>query len=109
MVDNRPGAGGAVGTAVVAKSPADGYTLLVSGSPHAINPVVYAKLPYDSLKDFVEIAPLAALYQALVVSPTAGLKKRNSPKSFSVPMNSKNFGRWSYQATSPRSHSTRVN
>jgi tripartite-type tricarboxylate transporter receptor subunit TctC len=74
VVDNRPGAGSAVGTAVVAKSPADGYTLLVSGSPHTINPAIYAKLPYDSLKDFVPIAPLAALYQVLVVSPTAGVK-----------------------------------
>jgi tripartite-type tricarboxylate transporter receptor subunit TctC len=74
VVDNRPGAGSSVGTAVVAKSPADGYTLLVSGSPHTINPAIYAKLPYDSLKDFVPIAPLAALYQVLVVSPTAGVK-----------------------------------
>ena len=74
VVDNRPGAGGVVGTAAVARSPADGYTLLVSGSPHAANPAVYAKLPYDTLKDFVEIAPLAALYQVLVVSPTAGVK-----------------------------------
>jgi tripartite-type tricarboxylate transporter receptor subunit TctC len=74
VVDNRPGAGGAVGTAVVAKSPADGYTLLISGSLHATNPAVYSKLPYDTLNDFVEIVPLAALYQALVVAPSAGVK-----------------------------------
>jgi tripartite-type tricarboxylate transporter receptor subunit TctC len=74
VVDNRPGAGGSVGTAAAAKSPPDGYTLLVSGSAHATNAAVYARLPYDTLKDFVEIAPLAALYQVLVVSPTAGVK-----------------------------------
>ena len=74
VVDNRPGAGGALGTAAAAKSSADGYTLLVSGSLHASNPALYTKLPYDSLKDFAEIAPLAALYQALVISPTAGVK-----------------------------------
>jgi tripartite-type tricarboxylate transporter receptor subunit TctC len=74
VVDNRSGAGGVVGTATVAKSAADGYTLLVSGSAHAINSAIYAKLPYDTLNDFVEIAPLAALYQVLVLPPTAGIK-----------------------------------
>lgn len=74
VIDNRSGAGGTVGTAVVAKSSPDGYTLLVSGSPHAQSPAVYARLPYDPLKDFIEIAPLAALYQVVVVSPTAGVK-----------------------------------
>jgi len=78
VVENRPGAGTLVGTALVAKSPADGYTLLVGSPGHAINPVVYAKLPYDTLKDFVEIAPLARLVQVLVVAPSAGV--RNVPE-----------------------------
>ncbi len=74
VVDNRPGAGGAIGTAIVAKSPADGYTLLIVGNSHAVNPALYSNLPYDTVRDFVEIAPLAALYQALVIAPSASLK-----------------------------------
>jgi tripartite-type tricarboxylate transporter receptor subunit TctC len=74
VVDNRPGAGGTVGTAMVAKSAADGYTLLVAASNHALNPVLYTNLPYDTAKDFVEIVPLAAMYEALVVAPSAGVK-----------------------------------
>jgi tripartite-type tricarboxylate transporter receptor subunit TctC len=74
LVDNRPGAGGTVGTAIVARSAADGYTLLIAGNGHAVNPALYAKLPYDTSRDFIEIAPLAALFQVLVVSPSAGLK-----------------------------------
>ena len=74
VVDNRSGAGGSVGTAIVARAPADGYTLLVSGSSHAVNPVLYSKLPYDTLKDFTDIASIAALYQVIVVAPSAGVK-----------------------------------
>ena len=74
VVDNRPGAGGTIGTGMVARSPADGYTLLVAASNHAMNLALYTNLPYDKFKDFVEIAPLAVLYQALVVAPSAGVK-----------------------------------
>jgi tripartite-type tricarboxylate transporter receptor subunit TctC len=74
VIDNRPGAGGVVGTAVVAKAPADGYTLLVVGNSHAVNPALYANLPYDTLKDFTAIAPLARLDLALVVAPSAGIR-----------------------------------
>lgn len=74
VVDNRPGAGGTLGTGIVARSPADGYTLLVAASNHAVNLALYNNLPYDTFKDFLEIAPLAALYEALVVSPSAGVR-----------------------------------
>jgi tripartite-type tricarboxylate transporter receptor subunit TctC len=74
VIDNRPGAGGVVGTAVVAKAPADGYTLLIVGNSHAVNPALYANLPYDGLKDFTAIAPLARLDLALVIAPSAGIK-----------------------------------
>jgi tripartite-type tricarboxylate transporter receptor subunit TctC len=74
VVDNRPGAGGTLGTGIVARSPTDGYTLLVAASNHAVNLALYNNLPYDTFKDFLEIAPLAALYEALVVSPSAGVK-----------------------------------
>ncbi|MGH9719684.1 MAG: tripartite tricarboxylate transporter substrate binding protein, partial [Bryobacteraceae bacterium] len=74
VVDNRSGAGGTIGTAIVAKAPPDGYTVLISGSSHAANPSVYATLPYDALNDFMGIAPLASLPQALLVAPSAGVK-----------------------------------
>jgi tripartite-type tricarboxylate transporter receptor subunit TctC len=74
VVDNRPGAGGTLGTAIVAKSPSDGYTLLVAASNHALNQLLYTKLPYDTFNDFTEITPLAALYEALVAAPSAGVK-----------------------------------
>jgi tripartite-type tricarboxylate transporter receptor subunit TctC len=74
VVDNRPGAGGTLGTGIVARSPADGYTLLVAASNHAVNLALYNNLPYDTFKDFLEIAPLAALYEALIVAPSAGVK-----------------------------------
>ena len=74
VVENRTGAGGTVGAGVVAKSPADGYTLLVNSSAHTVTPALYSSLPYDTLKDFVEIAPLANLGEVLVVAPSAGVK-----------------------------------
>ena len=74
VVDNRPGAGGTIGAGVVAKSPADGYTLLVHSAAHAYNPSIYPALPYDTVKDFVEVVPLAGQPNVLVVSPSAGIK-----------------------------------
>jgi len=55
VIDNRPGAGGALGTDVVAKSPPDGYTILHTSSSHASLPVLYKSLPYDAVKDFTPI------------------------------------------------------
>lgn len=74
VVDNRTGAGGTIGTALVAKSPADGYTLLISSSAHVSNPMLYVKPPYDASKDFVVIAPLVRLVNVLVVAPSLGVK-----------------------------------
>src|SRR5436305_14598251 len=58
VVENKPGGGAIVATEYVAKSAPDGYTLLVGASGMAINPAVYAKLPYDSVRDFVAISEL---------------------------------------------------
>jgi tripartite-type tricarboxylate transporter receptor subunit TctC len=74
VVDNRFGAGGTLGTAIVARAPADGYTLLVSGSSHTVNTALYVRLPYDTLRDFTNIASIAALYQVIVVAPSVGVK-----------------------------------
>jgi len=74
VVDNRPGAGGTIGTAIVAKSPPDGYTLLVNSAAHAYNPWIYPTLSFDAVKDFVDIAPLAGQPNVLVVAPSTGYK-----------------------------------
>jgi len=58
IVENRPGAGGLIGTQVVAKSEADGYTLLVQSASHAANSAIYKSLPYNPLKDFIDVARL---------------------------------------------------
>jgi len=74
VIENRPGAGGTVGAAVVAKSTPDGYTLLVHSAGHVANPAIYKELPYDTLKDFAGVTPLASLPNVLVVSPGKGYK-----------------------------------
>ena len=71
IAENRAGAGGSIGSREVAVAAPDGYTLLVNSSAHAINPAIYAKLPYDTLKDFVDIAPLTVQPNVLVVNSTA--------------------------------------
>ena len=73
-VENRAGAGGVVGADVVAKAPPDGYTLLIYGSGHAVSPAIYSKLPYDPMKDFTHIAPLATQPFVLVVGTSAGVR-----------------------------------
>jgi tripartite-type tricarboxylate transporter receptor subunit TctC len=71
VVENRPGAGGGIGADLVAKSPGDGYTLLMGAvSTHAINPSLYAKIPYDPQKDFVPVALVAQVPNVLVVNPS---------------------------------------
>jgi tripartite-type tricarboxylate transporter receptor subunit TctC len=74
IVENRPGAGAIVGTEHVAKSTPDGYTLLVSASGLAINPAVYAKLPYDAVRDFVAISELATFPLILVVNAASPIQ-----------------------------------
>ena len=72
--ENRAGAGGSVGSAVVAKADPDGYMLLVNSNAHCVNPAIYAKLPYDTLKDFVDIVPLAVQPNVLTVRPDGPYK-----------------------------------
>ena len=66
IIDNRGGAGGSIGTAIGVKSAPDGYTLIINSSAHTVNPAIYAKLPYDTLKDFVDIAPLTGTPNVLI-------------------------------------------
>ena len=75
IVENRAGAGGSVGSAAVLREPPDGYTLLANSSAHAANPSMFAQLPYDTLKDFANIAPLAGGPNVLIVAPQSGWAK----------------------------------
>jgi len=74
VVENRPGAGGTIGAAVVAKAPADGYTLLVNSAAQAYNPSIYQNLSFDTVKDFANIAALGGQPNVLVVAPSSGIK-----------------------------------
>jgi tripartite-type tricarboxylate transporter receptor subunit TctC len=69
VVDNRPGAGGIIGSDAVAKAAPDGYTVLVTPTSHAINPSIYTKLPYDTVKDFAPVALLVSATTVFVVHP----------------------------------------
>jgi tripartite-type tricarboxylate transporter receptor subunit TctC len=71
-VENVSGAGGTLGADVVAKSPADGYTLLQYSSAYTVSPSLYKNLPYDPTKDFIDIAPLAKQPLAFVVGSESG-------------------------------------
>ncbi len=71
IIDNRAGAGGTIGSAVVAQSKPDGYTLLIqTAASHVSNPHLYAKLPYDALRDFTGVSPLAKVVTVLTVHPS---------------------------------------
>ncbi len=70
IVDNRAGANAIVGTEIVARAPADGYTLLFVSSPHSVNPSMYAKLPYDTLRDFAPVSMVASSPYILVTHPS---------------------------------------
>ena len=75
VVENKPGAGGSVGTAQAKEAAPDGYTLVAAGSgPFGINPAIYSKLPYDPLKDFELIGNIVLTPQALVVGAQAPYK-----------------------------------
>jgi tripartite-type tricarboxylate transporter receptor subunit TctC len=74
VVENRPGAGGLIGTQVVAKSDADGYTLLVQSASHAANSAIYKSLPYDPLKDLIDVARLGVTPYVMVTAPNGPYK-----------------------------------
>jgi len=74
VVDNRPGAGGTLASAIVARAAADGYTLLLHSMAYAVTPAIYSKLPYDTLRDFTGISQIAGVPNVLVVPPSLGVK-----------------------------------
>ncbi len=74
IVENRPGAGGTIGEAIVAKAEPDGYTLLVHSSSYTVTPSTYRNLPFDTARDLMGIAPLGLLPNVLVISPSKGIR-----------------------------------
>ena len=74
IVENKPGGGAIVATEYVAKSAPDGYTLLMSASGISINPAVYAKLPYDAIKDFVAVSELGSFPLIMIVNAASPIK-----------------------------------
>ncbi|HET7764251.1 MAG TPA: tripartite tricarboxylate transporter substrate binding protein [Burkholderiales bacterium] len=73
VIENRPGAGGTIGGAIVAKSDPDGYTLFVHSSSYTVTPSTYKDLPYDTLRDLTGVVPLGLLPNVLVMAPSKGI------------------------------------
>jgi tripartite-type tricarboxylate transporter receptor subunit TctC len=92
VVDNRPGASGNIGTEAVAKSAADGYTLLVTANTIVLNRSLFKSIPYDPVKDFAPVAPLAVGRLALVTNPGIDAK---TAKDF-IALAKANPGRYFY-------------
>ena len=74
IVDNRPGAGSAIGSEIVARAQPDGYTLLLTGTPFAVIPALYGKLPFDPARDFAPVMQVALAPNVLVVHPSLGVR-----------------------------------
>jgi len=93
IIDNRGGAGGTIGTDIVAKSPADGYTILMAPTSHVINPSIYSKLPYDTTRDFAPITLAASATIVLVTHPSLPVKSVKELIAFAKPRPGEiNFG-----------------
>jgi len=74
VIENRGGASGTIGQALVAAAPPDGYTIMVHSSSHTVSPHTFAKLPFDTEKDFVGITPISSTPNVLVISPSKNIK-----------------------------------
>jgi tripartite-type tricarboxylate transporter receptor subunit TctC len=74
IVENRGGAGGTIGAAMVARADPDGYTLLAHSSAHVVTPAMYPNAPYDTANDFIAVAALGSSPNILVMSPDKGIK-----------------------------------
>ncbi|WP_295378491.1 tripartite tricarboxylate transporter substrate binding protein [uncultured Pseudacidovorax sp.] len=74
VIDNRGGASGTIGQAAVASAAPDGYTVMIHSSSHTVSPSTFAKLPFDTVRDFAGVTPISSLSNALVVSPQKGYR-----------------------------------
>ena len=74
VIDNRPGAGGVIASGIVVAAAGDGHTIFMHSMAHAVAPAVYAKLPYDTLRDFAPVSQIAGVPNVLVVAPALGVR-----------------------------------
>ena len=74
VIENRGGASGTIGQALVAASPADGYTIMIHSSSHTVSPSTFAKLPFDTVRDFAGVTPISTTPNVLVVAPSKNFK-----------------------------------
>ena len=74
LIENRPGASMMIASEIVAKAPPDGYTIIMSSSNHTINPSLYPKIPYDTVKDFAPVTQVATSPFVLVTHPSLPVK-----------------------------------
>jgi len=74
VLDNKPGGGGVIASETLAKSPPDGYTILMSNTSHTVLPSLHAKLPYDPIKDFAPVSLVALTHSLLLVNPSLPVK-----------------------------------
>jgi tripartite-type tricarboxylate transporter receptor subunit TctC len=74
VIDNKPGAGGTIGSEFVAKADPDGYTLLVNSSAHTITPAIYPNLAYDAAADFASVGAIGSVPNVLIIAPSKGIK-----------------------------------
>jgi tripartite-type tricarboxylate transporter receptor subunit TctC len=74
VIDNRGGASGTIGQAAVAQAAPDGYTIMIHSSSHTVSPSTFAKLPFDTEKDFVGVTPISSIPNVLVMSPVKNIK-----------------------------------
>jgi tripartite-type tricarboxylate transporter receptor subunit TctC len=74
LIENRPGGGGNIGTEAVVRAPADGYTLLLVGPPHAINATLYEKLNFNFIRDIAPVAGIMSVANVMVVNPSVPAK-----------------------------------
>ena len=83
VVENRGGAGGTIGCALVAQSPPDGYTILVNASAHTSAPAIYPGAPYDVTRDFSGVIPFGSVPNVVIIAPSKGittLKEWSQPR-----------------------------
>jgi tripartite-type tricarboxylate transporter receptor subunit TctC len=74
VIENRGGASGTIGQALVAQAAPDGYTIMIHSSSHTVSPSTFAKLPFDTERDFVGVTPISSTPNVLVISPTKNIR-----------------------------------
>src|SRR5262245_61553892 len=114
IIDNRVGASGTIGAAIVAKSPPDGYTVMVYSATFIANQHLYKSLPYDALKDFIGITPVARLVGVIVVHPSMPVRTTKDlialakARPGEISYGSAGVGAFQHLATSQLAHMTGI-